>query len=166
MNVGKVYFVAAPGRIKIGYTRNPERRLAQLRAADMEKIEPIGVIPGTRAIEAKLHAMLQPYRLRGEWFFDCADVRAVVNEALAGEISLLVERDLDEDRPASSNDSEGYHSDIHIKSVRNAIAEVRRIGDQMQERVRRRESIADLVDAAEFLSRAIIVPALGAVDRA
>jgi hypothetical protein len=28
---GKVYFVSAPGRIKIGYTMKPELRLKQLR---------------------------------------------------------------------------------------------------------------------------------------
>lgn len=83
---GKVYFVSAPGRIKIGFTKHPDRRLMQLRAADMEPIEVVGIIDGVRYVERKLHYLLREYRLNGEWFEDCEEVRAVINDAIAGNV--------------------------------------------------------------------------------
>ena len=80
----KVYFVSAPGRIKIGFTRRPEKRLKALRLADMEELTVIAIIDGPRALEKKLHGLLKDHRLRGEWFVDCAEVRQVVDDAVAG----------------------------------------------------------------------------------
>lgn len=72
---GKVYFVAAPGRIKIGFTINPDSRLEKLRQVDMEDLSVLSVVDGTRRLERHLHRKLAPYRLKGEWFLDCAAVR-------------------------------------------------------------------------------------------
>lgn len=83
---GKVYFASAPGRIKIGFTKHPDRRLAQLRSADMETIEVIGIIDGARYVERKLHYLLHEYRRNGEWFEDCPEVRAVIADAMAGNV--------------------------------------------------------------------------------
>lgn len=80
----KVYFVAAPGRIKIGFTRNPEKRLIALRRADMEELTVVAIVDGYRSLEKKLHGLLQAHRLRGEWFVDCPEVREVINDAVAG----------------------------------------------------------------------------------
>jgi len=82
---GKVYFVAAPGRIKVGFTRKPERRLTALRRADMEELTVIAIIDGERALEKKLHAILAEHQLRGEWFKDCERVREIITEAVAGK---------------------------------------------------------------------------------
>lgn len=83
MKQGKVYFVSAPGRIKIGYTVNPDDRLEKLRQADMEPLSVIAVIDGTRRLERHLHEKLSPFRLKGEWFLDCAAVRDAMNECLS-----------------------------------------------------------------------------------
>jgi hypothetical protein len=88
MNEGRVYFISGPGRIKIGYTKRPEYRLRQLRCSDLEEIIPIGVISGTRALEKKLHTLASAHRIRGEWFNDCAEVRAIMDDAIAGKISV------------------------------------------------------------------------------
>lgn len=91
MNEGKVYFVSAPGRIKIGFTRRPERRLLTLRRADMEELSVIAIIDGSRFLEKTLHAILKNHRVRGEWFADCAVVRAEIESARAGKYPLEAE---------------------------------------------------------------------------
>lgn len=75
---GKVYFVAAPGRIKIGFTISPESRLDKLRQVDMEELTMLGIVDGTRRLERHLHRKLAPFRLKGEWFLDCPDVRSAI----------------------------------------------------------------------------------------
>ena len=84
---GKVYFIAAPGRIKIGYTRQPERRLRDLQNADMEQLTTLAVIEGTRKTERALHERLIHERLKGEWFVDCENVRRAMAEAISGKFA-------------------------------------------------------------------------------
>ncbi len=86
---GKVYFVSAPGRIKIGFTTKPEKRLVVLRRADMEELSVIAIIEGSRALERKLHILVDKHRLRGEWFTDCAEVREVIADAVAGKHAII-----------------------------------------------------------------------------
>ena len=93
--IGKVYFVGAPGRIKVGYTQNPERRLRTLRHVDMEDLVIIAVIDGTRKTEKLIHAELAKYHLRGEWFKDCSDVHAIIDNAIEGKYSTDHENDFD-----------------------------------------------------------------------
>lgn len=81
-----VYFVAAPGRIKIGFTTQPEGRLAGLQAADMEPLSMLAIISGTRRLERHLHILASKYRLRKEWFEDCPAVRAIVDRAISGDV--------------------------------------------------------------------------------
>jgi hypothetical protein len=83
----KVYFVGAPGRIKIGYTVHPEKRLQSLQQIDMERLTSLAVIHGTRVTERQLHDLLRDYHIRGEWFKDCPEVRAVMARAIAGEFA-------------------------------------------------------------------------------
>lgn len=85
---GKVYFVSAPGRIKIGFTRFPERRLVILRRDDMEELTVVAIIDGERNLEKKLHNLLKDHRLKGEWFADCPAVRQVIEEAVAGKHNI------------------------------------------------------------------------------
>jgi hypothetical protein len=103
----KVYFVSAPGRIKIGFTRMPEKRLKALRRADMEELTVIAIMDGKRALESKLHGLLKDYRLRGEWFVDCPEVRMVIDEAVAGK-HAVVERPPCEAIVAAPTDDPDY----------------------------------------------------------
>lgn len=89
---GKIYFVSAPGRIKIGYTANPDDRLEKLRQVDMESLSVLATIDGSRRLERHLHEKLAPYRLKGEWFLDCAAVRAAISECLDSNAPLSEER--------------------------------------------------------------------------
>lgn len=86
MNTSCVYFVAAPGRIKIGFTTKPERRLVELQSADMEPLSMLHIIAGSLKLERRLHELAANWRIRREWFQDCPEVRAIIARAVAGEI--------------------------------------------------------------------------------
>jgi len=88
MSKGYVYFVEAPGRIKIGFTTKPEARLVQLQTQDMERLSMIAIIDGSRKLERRLHQMAADYNFRREWFTDCPEVRAIIDRAVAGEIEI------------------------------------------------------------------------------
>jgi hypothetical protein len=81
---GTIYFVAAPGRIKIGYTCQPEKRLKNLRQADVQELTVIATVPGNRPLEHAVLARLDAHRLKGEWFKDCAEVWEVMSAVVDG----------------------------------------------------------------------------------
>jgi hypothetical protein len=57
--------------VKIGVTKSPETRLAQLQTGASQKIEYAFIAPASGdpyAIEKEAHAMLARSRLNGEWF--------------------------------------------------------------------------------------------------
>lgn len=148
MIVGKIYFVEGPGRIKIGYTRQPDKRLASLRASDMEDLKSLGVIPGTRALEKTLHNRASAYRIRGEWFVDCEAVRSLVSDALNGKYQI----EEGENCPSPRTGGE-----IPIGAIAlSAVHESARLAREIERRVAARESISDLVDSACFLGEHVI----------
>lgn len=68
---GYVYFVrSADNAIKIGYSKNPPGRLAELQCSNPAELTLIGSFRGTRVDEQDLHTMFCHHRIRGEWFHD------------------------------------------------------------------------------------------------
>lgn len=67
---GFVYFIQGEsgGPIKIGYTQDIKSRLTSLQTGCPETLKLLLAIPGKIADEQKIHAELDPYRMRGEWF--------------------------------------------------------------------------------------------------
>jgi hypothetical protein len=67
---GWVYVIEARkgGPIKIGWARDPEKRLRQLQTAHAEQLTLLAVIPGTRCLEQEIHRKLIFARRGGEWF--------------------------------------------------------------------------------------------------
>lgn len=71
-----VYFAAAGGYIKIGYSADPVGRMNTVtrngsRPEDLERgahVDLLGWIPGDRSREHELHDQFAGYRARGEWF--------------------------------------------------------------------------------------------------
>ena len=64
--------------IKIGWSRNPERRLSsithpKLRHVDEKKL--LGTVPASLALERRAHIELAAHLDAGEWFKDCRPVR-------------------------------------------------------------------------------------------
>jgi hypothetical protein len=154
MKAGKVYFVSAPGRIKIGYTTQPEVRLAHLQATDMERLEVIGVVDGLRSDEKALHERLDSHRLRGEWFLDNDEVRGVVSLFISGKLKFVRKT-----RDISGIDA--AHIEVSALVLRASLDELRTLGDDIFERALRREPTGDLRRMMLFLSEKVVGPLLG-----
>jgi hypothetical protein len=152
---GKIYFVTAPGRIKIGFTTKPEARLAQLRRMDMEELKVIATVDSFKWVELKLHELALPYRIKGEWFTDCPEVRAVVDGFISGALTF----EAPFERPDKSHLVFNFFEQKQ-RTLDFAIKESIWIGEEIGRRIERRENISDLVREALFLAEHIIGPAL------
>lgn len=66
---GWVYFMAAgQGDIKIGWARDPDKRLRELQVGNPKRLKILGVIPGSRLTEKEIHRYYAAARVTGEWF--------------------------------------------------------------------------------------------------
>lgn len=61
---GYIYFIAAPeaSRIKIGFSTNPDKRIASLMTSSAYKLETLAVVEGNREQEQALHARFSHLR--------------------------------------------------------------------------------------------------------
>ncbi|MBI3936395.1 MAG: GIY-YIG nuclease family protein [Betaproteobacteria bacterium] len=66
----RVYFVRAVGggAVKIGRSRNIDRRITELQDACPHKLELVGSIDGDETVESLMHERFQAHRIRGEWY--------------------------------------------------------------------------------------------------
>lgn len=81
---GFIYFIRA-GRtpnVKIGWARDPERRLDTLQTGCPHKLHLIGFAPGTPADETDWHYRWEALRARGEWFRLSNGLRYAINDRL------------------------------------------------------------------------------------
>lgn len=69
---GTVYLLRddRSGRVKIGHSVDLWKRIGDLRTGSSGPLRLVGVIIGTRDIEAGLHAEFADRRVQGEWFDD------------------------------------------------------------------------------------------------
>ena len=67
---GLVYFVQAgdDGPVKIGFSRAPAQRVADLQTSNPAPLRLLATIPGCLVSEAMLHREFGEHRIRGEWF--------------------------------------------------------------------------------------------------
>ena len=63
-----IYFMESAGRVKIGYSENPVRRVAALSTASPMPCTLIGVTEGDRAAESAIHERFKAHRRNREWF--------------------------------------------------------------------------------------------------
>lgn len=83
-----VYFIQAGerGPIKIGFSKDTDKRLAGLQAGHHECLRVLRTVEGGAGVEKWLHRRFAHGWLRGEWFiFDDAMLEIVPPEALAPE---------------------------------------------------------------------------------
>ena len=71
-----IYFVKSGDFIKIGKADDPNKRLAQFQTGNPEPLEMLAIIDGSHAKERAIHAHFSSYRVGGEWFRDCDEIRA------------------------------------------------------------------------------------------
>jgi len=78
----RVYFIqdSASGHIKIGMSRKPEQRMADLQVAHSARLVLLGHIPGDRDLEGAFHERFGDLRLEGEWFEPDDDLVAFIAE--------------------------------------------------------------------------------------
>lgn len=76
---GRVYFVRRGNRVKIGYTTDPDTRLATLTNMGGEEFDEVVIIRGTPKDERRYHAEFDDFRKVGEWFEMAAPIRAEMN---------------------------------------------------------------------------------------
>jgi hypothetical protein len=99
MTLGHIYFIQAgePSQaIKIGWSAYMQvrARLNSMKANTHLPLEIIGAITGTPELEQKLQLACAPYRIRGEWFRECPEMRRIVDEALATGFETLLPDDI------------------------------------------------------------------------
>ena len=69
-----IYLISTNTHIKLGFSKNPKRRLKQLQTANAEKLMLLKVFPGDKKVEKELHDLLDEYRMEGEWFLYDDDI--------------------------------------------------------------------------------------------
>lgn len=79
---GVVYFIQAGpgGPIKIGWSQEVDRRIAELQTANARKLILLGTVPGTLETEASLHVQFSHLRLEAEWFQDSEEIQVFLRE--------------------------------------------------------------------------------------
>jgi hypothetical protein len=65
---GFIYFIQCGERVKIGWSRDPKRRLVKIQSDNGAPCILLGSVPGTLDQEAEAHDLLRPWRISGEWF--------------------------------------------------------------------------------------------------
>lgn len=67
---GTVYFMADTDYqfMKVGFSRNVQRRLAQIQDGGPLKLFVVDQFPGNVNDERAVHDLLKEHRIRGEWF--------------------------------------------------------------------------------------------------
>lgn len=77
---GYVYFIEALGigHIKIGWSINPLKRLAQLQTGSAARLQLLGYIPGKKPFEQKLHKDFAHLCHHDEWFHGTEELRSYI----------------------------------------------------------------------------------------
>lgn len=94
---GTIYFVRAGERIKIGFSQDVPRRLAQLQLFFPDVLEVVLELPGTILLERELHRRFGDLNIRQEWFEFAPPIAAFVDQEqrrLTSEPPLSESRDL------------------------------------------------------------------------
>jgi hypothetical protein len=65
---GFIYFVTDGYAVKIGWSKNPSKRLGDMQVVHHRTLRIIGSLWGVKSSEALLHARFKHLHIRGEWF--------------------------------------------------------------------------------------------------
>lgn len=79
-----VYFIAAPEAeaIKVGITRQLDRRFSTLQMACPFSLVLLGVVPGNGVHERRIQLLFRREHMRGEWFRDGGQLRSFIDAVL------------------------------------------------------------------------------------
>lgn len=81
MATGRIYFIQgeAGGPIKIGFATDVAARIRGLQTGHHQKLVCLVHVSGTMDDERLLHRDFAAHRTQGEWFDDCAEIRALID---------------------------------------------------------------------------------------
>jgi hypothetical protein len=81
-----VYFIQGMkgGPIKIGHSRDVEKRIKELQTGFPTKLIVLALLPGSRSTEASLHRRFKKYRLHGEWFSPAPELLEYIRSVNTG----------------------------------------------------------------------------------
>lgn len=65
-----IYFIKIKNLIKIGYSKNPMKRIKVIRDNNSDEVEILGIMKGTLSKEQELHHKFQKLHYKREWFFE------------------------------------------------------------------------------------------------
>src|SRR5262249_47936749 len=68
---------------KIGWSKNPKKRLSSLQTASPDELVLLGTIQGGLEVETELHRRFAKHKLQGEWF----------GGAILGEVQAIIARE-------------------------------------------------------------------------
>lgn len=93
-----IYFIVpidGPGRIKIGFSRSPERRIYELSALSPYQLRIAAQAPGNGADEVFIHWRFRKYRAHREWFKNSPTIREAIDYIVKhGRLPDFLRRDL------------------------------------------------------------------------
>lgn len=75
--INRVYFVASDKFIKIGFSKNPYKRLKQLSTGSDTKLWLIGFVDGNKELEKQLHIQFTKANL--EWYYPTDELLEYIN---------------------------------------------------------------------------------------
>lgn len=65
---GYIYFISNGESVKIGFSKDPEKRLKNLQTANPVELKLLYFEKGNSNIESRLHKLFSKDRIQGEWF--------------------------------------------------------------------------------------------------
>lgn len=86
----QIYFAQCGDRIKIGISQDVIARLSQLRTGAGAPVKLIAAVEGDTRMERALHKKLKHLRIDGEWFRDCSETRAAIQNSLNNFPNFIV----------------------------------------------------------------------------
>ncbi|MCF3935051.1 GIY-YIG nuclease family protein [Acuticoccus sp. M5D2P5] len=88
---GFIYAIECAGRIKIGFSTDPSKRLVQIATDWPFPPTLLGFWDGTMEEERLAHLRLKAHRVHGEWFLATDEVRAFVDKHVQFQPEIIAE---------------------------------------------------------------------------
>jgi len=73
-----IYFIRFNGFVKIGFSNNPNKRIASLQVGLPIEVEVLNISKGSRADEKSLHKLFINSKAKGEWFEFTDDIKEYI----------------------------------------------------------------------------------------
>lgn len=141
---GSVYFVECLGRIKVGFSKDVTRRLADLSTSAPGRLSLIAKIEGSVGLERAIHNRLLAHRVSQEWFEDCPTVRDLIAQLIADGPCVLGYSET----PSPPRQVRPSHREL-IDALRE-LAEPRPVGDRIKAAISRAARATGLPYARAF----------------